>query len=284
MSEKIFKVSGEEFRKQYKEAYERGRASLADKMPAEFFARTAISDEVAVLLFRYMSFLDEADKTTCRYLQEVKKLIENGKFQHLKECEGLNPQVIDMIDTLYEKRPRECCDELLCIAMTMYRIFNMQERPLQRPEYKRRTEMAWRAVNKARKDKLIELSERKKSLKESPADNIPLAVKVKEHFDSSGMRGQEEAKKIVAMSVHKFVISEGKDRNPILLEGPTGSGKTFMFQLLEEMPELKDLCFFNYCASDMTPNGFSGDDISNVFSKYERMARQKMQKGKSRDK
>ena len=41
MSEKIFKVSGEEFRKQYKEAYERGRASLADKMPAEFFARTA---------------------------------------------------------------------------------------------------------------------------------------------------------------------------------------------------------------------------------------------------
>ena len=80
--------------------------------------------------------------------------------------------------------------------MTMYRIFNMQERPLQRPEYKRRTEMAWRAVNKARKDKLIELSERKKSLKESPADNIPLAVKVKEHFDSSGMRGQEEAKKL----------------------------------------------------------------------------------------
>ena len=205
--------------------------------------------------------------------------IENGKFQHLKECEGLNPQVIDMIDTLYEKRLRECCDELLCIAMTMYRIFNMQERPLQRAEYKRRTEMAWRAVNKARKDKLIELSERKKSLKESPADNIPLAVKVKEHFDSSGMRGQEEAKKIVAMSVHKFVISEGKDRNPILLEGPTGSGKTFMFQLLEEMPELKDLCFFNYCASDMTPNGFSGDDISNVFSKYERMARQKMKKG-----
>ena len=95
------------------------------------------------------------------------------------------------------------------------------------------------------------------------------------------MRGQEEAKKIVAMSVHKFVISEGKDRNPILLEGPTGSGKTFMFQLLEEMPELKDLCFFNYCASDMTPNGFSGDDISNVFSKYERMARQKMKKGEN---
>ena len=106
-------------------------------------------------------------------------------------------------------------------------------------------------------------------------------MKVKEHFDSSGMRGQEEAKKIVAMSVHKFVISEGKDRNPILLEGPTGSGKTFMFQLLEEMPELKDLCFFNYCASDMTPNGFSGDDISNVFSKYERMARQKMKKGEN---
>ena len=81
--------------------------------------------------------------------------------------------------------------------------------------------------------------------------------------------------------MHKFVISEGKDRNPILLEGPTGSGKTFMFQLLEEMPELKDLCFFNYCASDMTPNGFSGDDISNVFSKYERMARQKMKKGEN---
>ena len=31
----------------------------------------------------------------------------------------------------------------------------------------------------------------------------------------------------------------------------------------------------------MTPNGFSGDDISNVFSKYERMARQKMKKGEN---
>ena len=107
MSEKIFKVSGEEFRKQYKEAYESGRASLADKMPAEFFARTAISDEVAVLLFRYMSFLDEADKTTCRYLQEVKKLIENGKFHlHPKPysfTEFLN-EVENMMEPMCERK------------------------------------------------------------------------------------------------------------------------------------------------------------------------------------
>ena len=84
MSEKIFKVSGEEFRKQYKEAYESGRASLADKMPAEFFARTAISDEVAVLLFRYMSFLDEADKTTCRSLPRFRAPY-NRKFVNKRE-------------------------------------------------------------------------------------------------------------------------------------------------------------------------------------------------------
>ena len=76
-------------------------------------------------------------------------------------------------------------------------------------------------------------------------------------------------------------VSSSTGYAPFLLFGVTGSGKTFMFQLLEEMPELKDLCFFNYCASDMTPNGFSGDDISNVFSKYERMARQKMKKGEN---
>ena len=76
MSEKIFKVSGEEFRKQYKEAYESGRASLADKMPAEFFARTAISDEVAVLLFRYMSFLEYAGKTIAE--GGIQKTYRNG--------------------------------------------------------------------------------------------------------------------------------------------------------------------------------------------------------------
>ena len=101
--------------------------------------------------------------------------------------------------------------------------------------------------------------------------------------------GQDEAKKVLSVAVYnhyKRILAGGSydvelQKSNIIMLGPTGSGKTFMFQLLEEMPELKDLCFFNYCASDMTPNGFSGDDISNVFSKYERMARQKMKKGEN---
>ena len=123
----------------------------------------------------------------------------------------------------------------------------------------------------------------------TPDINLLKPKEIKNFLDEYVI-GQEEAKKVLSVAVYNHYkrVTAPKDLNDVELQksniimvGPTGSGKTFMFQLLEEMPELKDLCFFNYCASDMTPNGFSGDDISNVFSKYERMARQKMKKGEN---
>ena len=51
MSEKIFKVSGKNSGNSTRKLMKAEEHHFADKMPAEFFARTAISDEVAVLLF-----------------------------------------------------------------------------------------------------------------------------------------------------------------------------------------------------------------------------------------
>lgn len=84
--------------------------------------------------------------------------------------------------------------------------------------------------------------------------------------------GQEEAKKILAVSVYnhyKRVLS-GKDldvelqKSNILMVGPTGSGKTFLAQTLAK---LINVPFAIADATALTEAGYVGEDVENILLK-----------------
>ena len=94
----------------------------------------------------------------------------------------------------------------------------------------------------------------------------PLPVQIKKYLDSL-MTGQDEAKKTVAMTVYRFL--KYNERSIIMLEGSTGVGKTFLYENLASFPPLRDkLTFFSYTATQLTPNGFNGDNVEDMFKSY----------------
>lgn len=82
--------------------------------------------------------------------------------------------------------------------------------------------------------------------------------------------GQEEAKKILAVSVYnhyKRINMRGPtkvNKTNILMIGPTGSGKTYIMQTLADILKLP---FVIVDATTFTEAGYVGDDVSSILKK-----------------
>ncbi|MCI6464225.1 MAG: AAA family ATPase [Faecalicatena sp.] len=76
--------------------------------------------------------------------------------------------------------------------------------------------------------------------------------------------GQDTAKKRLAMTVYHYL--RYGDRTPLLMIGPSGSGKNYLINLLAQYEKISDqMAVMTYDASQLTPNGFSGNDIEEIF-------------------
>ena len=82
--------------------------------------------------------------------------------------------------------------------------------------------------------------------------------------------GQEEAKKILAVSVYnhyKRINMRGNtkiNKTNILMIGPTGSGKTYIMQTLANILKLP---FVIVDATSFTEAGYVGDDVNSILKK-----------------
>lgn len=80
--------------------------------------------------------------------------------------------------------------------------------------------------------------------------------------------GQDYAKVKIAIAVYNHILRINKsvkiDKTNILLQGPTGSGKTFIVQNLAKM---LDVPYATVSATTLTENGYVGDDVESVFLK-----------------
>lgn len=94
-------------------------------------------------------------------------------------------------------------------------------------------------------------------------------IRQKRYFDEY-MIGQEELKKKLAMTVYHHLLK----RNPkaFLMIGDTGSGKNHSIHILKQYFKENDIKVpvLIYDASKITPNGFEGDSIKNIFKEYKR--------------
>lgn len=101
--------------------------------------------------------------------------------------------------------------------------------------------------------------------------NLLKPKEIKEFLDQYVV-GQEEAKKVLAVSVYNHYkrIMSGNDsdveiqKSNILMVGPTGSGKTFLAQTLAK---LLNVPFAIADATSLTEAGYVGEDVENILLK-----------------
>lgn len=107
---------------------------------------------------------------------------------------------------------------------------------------------------------------------ERPEINLLKPVQIKEFLDEYVI-GQEEAKKVLAVSVYNHYKRVMADRNPddvelqksnIIMIGPTGSGKTYLAQSLAKIINVP---FAIADATTLTEAGYVGEDVENILLK-----------------
>lgn len=79
--------------------------------------------------------------------------------------------------------------------------------------------------------------------------------------------GQKEYKEAVAMGIYTQCYKDSV--KPIMVIGPTGSGKSFLFKILKKTllkPEKYTIMSFNI--SRLTEEGVQGQDIDDIFTEY----------------
>lgn len=258
-SEWIFRKSPEAFKVLYEEIFEEVREAYLGEHQ---FWKNIYRDEFCCnVLFRHMLRLNHP--STTNLLREITSIIESGQCMFLERAAGRENYVVQYIQNGLMSGEPQVIEILNETAWIMLYIYNVYERGNNLLE-DIKVDLAMSDLNLAKPPITMHAEKklRKVTLKNR---DVPLAVKLKHHLDEK-IIGQDVAKKLICMKIQHFV--EAGVREPVLLEGPTGCGKTYIFQCLKECEELKQVRFFNYCASDITPSGFQGDDLRDVFKRY----------------
>ena len=264
-SEWVFKKSPEAFKALYEEIFEEVKEAYLGEHQ---FRKNIYRDEFCCnVLFRHMLRLKYP--YTTNLLREITGIIESGQCMFLERTVGKeNAVVLHIQSGLLSGEPHviELLNETAWIMLYIYNVYERGNSFLEDIK----VDLAMSDLNLAKPPITMYAENSLKKVTTLRNRDMPLAVKLKHHLDDK-IIGQDVAKKLICTKIQHFV--EAGVREPILLEGPTGCGKTYIFQCLKECEELQELTFFNYCASDITPSGFQGDDLRDVFKRYKRQER-----------
>ena len=248
------------------EALEANAAYLRkDLLPAD---KTPVSQLLHVV-YAYVKGKGKDELTTAGLIDCLREIAETGEVMYMR-CEETEKDAA-ALRKAFDDGLRHTAGMAVLAGMTLEYYFNAFEKGRHDAVYGKKVTRAMKALRTAVCVPYITDPDRKEP--ERKAEK-PMPVRIKEYLDEH-MTGQEEAKKVLAMAIYRYVTHG--ERNVVLLEGSTGVGKTFLFENLAQCELLRDqLTFFSYTATQLTPNGFSGDDVSDLFKAYKKACERRL--------
>lgn len=84
--------------------------------------------------------------------------------------------------------------------------------------------------------------------------------------------GQENYKNVLATEIYLHIRENA--RNPILIIGPTGSGKSYFFTILENIAKkLENYTIYKANVAMLTEAGVKGEDMEDIFKEFDKKCR-----------
>ena len=98
---------------------------------------------------------------------------------------------------------------------------------------------------------------------------LDFMFKCRQHMDKYYV-GQEVLKKKLCSILAQWKFYG--ERSTMLMMGPFGCGKNYIIETIAAFPQL-EMPVISYDCSSLTPNGFSGADVSGIFRKVKEVMR-----------
>lgn len=266
-------------------------------------AKSLYSAQALRLLLEIFMFVNQMNpfyRSTRKMLEQLSFIAETGECGYLGGITG-NPNIaLLMLNRMEEVQRKKAVQYAARWLEYRYRVYEKAKQPesnqrLVAEQMKKIDEMALRrfdaslylapgrtpASGKAWTAENADKPKRVENVPDVPdeSDKLKYPLRLYEHLDSYVV-GQDEVKKSIAMAVHHYV--NYNIRNNVLMIGPSGSGKNYVTKILSQFKDLeKDMVVYVYDTSALTPNGFQGANVQDIFKGFDSLCKAK---GKSNKK
>lgn len=217
----------------------------------------------------YLHLLIPSFRRISCMMEQLLFVADSGETRYLAELEQRLSFTYMMLEKL---EPYQRMKTIQYAARWIEYYYRVYEKAGTKAAERERVEKAFAEIEEMAAKKISEEKfKKKKKVLSQKKNTYPLSLY--QYLDGYVV-GQDEVKKTIAMAVHHYV-NHGI-RNNVMMIGPSGSGKNYVMQILSEFEELKkEMVVYVHDASQITPNGYRGGDISDIFQGFVRMCNRK---------
>ena len=200
----------------------------------------------------------EEECTVLRMIEELYRIAETGEYSYLQTLEdiGFKDQVFERMTGASGRK------EVLYAARLLRYYYLVKEKKYQSDRIFDHMQNVCEKVEAMgpwkKKEKKDKNGVKKRELTEE--EFIPA---LRRHMDKN-MVGQDVLKKKLCITLYQWKYHDV--RSTLLMIGPSGSGKNHMIETIRSFPDL-GFPVVSYDCSALTPNGFTGADVRDIFKK-----------------
>lgn len=259
MIEGLFKLNSLEMLKLLEKVEEE---MLEDSYSDEAYAIETIAKNAKEYIKAVFDFMKihykEESCNVLHMITELYRIAASGEYTYLQDITDIGYK-----NAVFEKMKGESGYREVLYAVRLLRYFYLVR------EKKNNPYRVWRDIEKIYKkvQELGPLTKKEKKERENHTEKelteeafIPA---FRNHMDKY-MIGQDVLKKKLCTVIYQYKYHGV--RSTLLMMGPSGSGKNHMISTIKSFPEL-GFPVVSYDCSSLTPNGFTGADVRDIFKK-----------------